>query len=59
MKDIGRTLGKKDWDFSKDPCSGENNWTSSVKVKGFGNAVTCDCSFANATICHIVSMYVP
>ncbi|WJX67799.1 hypothetical protein P8452_52236 [Trifolium repens] len=56
MKDIGRTLGKKDWDFSKDPCSGENNWTSSVKVKGFGNAVTCDCSFANATICHIVSI---
>ncbi|CAJ2659529.1 unnamed protein product [Trifolium pratense] len=56
MKDIGRTLGKKDWDFSKDPCSGENNWTSSVKVKGFENAVTCNCSFANATICHIVSI---
>jgi hypothetical protein len=59
MKEIGRTLGKKDWDFSKDPCSGENNWTSSVKVKGFESAVTCNCSFANATICHIVSMYVP
>ncbi|KAK2368168.1 putative leucine-rich repeat receptor serine/threonine-protein kinase [Trifolium repens] len=56
MKDIGRTLGKKDWDFSIDPCSGENNWTSSVKVKGFESAVTCNCSFANATICHIVSI---
>jgi hypothetical protein len=58
MKDIGKTLGKKDWDFSKNPCSGENNWTSSVQVKGFENAVTCNCSFANATVCHIVSMYV-
>ncbi|WJX67811.1 hypothetical protein P8452_52247 [Trifolium repens] len=56
MKDIGKTLGKKDWDFSKNPCSGENNWTSSVQVKGFENAVTCNCSFANATVCHIVSI---
>ncbi|WJX72505.1 hypothetical protein P8452_56381 [Trifolium repens] len=57
MKDIGRTLGKKDWDFSVDPCSGQSNWnTSSVQVKGFENAVTCNCSFANATVCHIVSI---
>ncbi|KAK2368189.1 putative leucine-rich repeat receptor serine/threonine-protein kinase [Trifolium repens] len=56
MKDIGRTLGKNDWDFSKDPCSGESNWTSSVQVKGFENAVTCNCSFVNATLCHIVSI---
>ncbi|KAK2422675.1 hypothetical protein P8452_52237 [Trifolium repens] len=56
MKDIAKTLGKKDWDFSKDPCSGESNWTSSVQVSGSENAVTCNCSFANATVCHIVSM---
>ncbi|CAK8534936.1 unnamed protein product [Lathyrus sativus] len=58
MKDIAKTLGKKDWDFSIDPCSGQSNWTSSVQVNGFENAVTCNCSFANATICHVVSMYV-
>ncbi|XP_045800989.1 probable leucine-rich repeat receptor-like serine/threonine-protein kinase At3g14840 isoform X5 [Trifolium pratense] len=56
MKEIAKTLGKKDWDFSKDPCSGESNWTSSVQVGGSENAVTCNCSFANATICHIVSI---
>lgn len=56
MKEIAKTLGKKDWDFNKDPCSGENNWKSSVQVKGFGNAVTCNCTFANATVCHIVSI---
>ncbi|KAK2422694.1 putative leucine-rich repeat receptor serine/threonine-protein kinase [Trifolium repens] len=56
MKDIAKKLGKKDWDFSKDPCSGESNRTSSVQVSGFQNAVTCNCSFANATVCHIVSI---
>ncbi|XP_061360636.1 probable leucine-rich repeat receptor-like serine/threonine-protein kinase At3g14840 [Gastrolobium bilobum] len=56
MKDIANTLGKKDWDFSVDPCSGKSNWTSSVQVQGFKNAVTCNCSFANATICHVVSI---
>ncbi|KAK7335239.1 hypothetical protein VNO80_27016 [Phaseolus coccineus] len=54
MKEIAKTVGKKDWDFSVDPCSGERNWF--VKVKGFENAVTCNCHFANATICHVVSM---
>ncbi|XP_045801009.1 probable leucine-rich repeat receptor-like serine/threonine-protein kinase At3g14840 [Trifolium pratense] len=56
MKEIAKKLGKKDWDFRIDPCSGESNWTSSVQVSGFENAVTCNCSFANATICHIVSI---
>ena len=58
MKDIAKTLGKKDWDFSVDPCSGQRNWTSSGQAKGLINAVTCDCSFANGTVCHVVSMYV-
>ncbi|RDX95938.1 putative LRR receptor-like serine/threonine-protein kinase, partial [Mucuna pruriens] len=52
LKDIGNALGKKNWDFSVDPCSGERNWTSHTKVRGSENNVTCDCSFANATICH-------
>ncbi|GAU31583.1 hypothetical protein TSUD_54060 [Trifolium subterraneum] len=57
MKDIGKRLGKKDWDFSIDPCSGQSNWiTSSVQLKGFQNTVTCNCSFVNATVCHIVSI---
>ncbi|RHN74858.1 putative transferase, protein kinase RLK-Pelle-DLSV family [Medicago truncatula] len=56
MKDVAKTLGKKDWDFNIDPCSGENNWTTSSPMKGFENAVTCNCTFANATVCHIVSI---
>ncbi|KAK7405351.1 hypothetical protein VNO78_06599 [Psophocarpus tetragonolobus] len=53
LKDIGETLGKKNWDFSVDPCSGEGNWTSRTKVRGTENNVTCDCSFENGTICHV------
>ncbi|KAK7324501.1 hypothetical protein VNO77_28101 [Canavalia gladiata] len=56
MKEIAKTLGKKDWDFSVDPCSGEGNWNSSLQVRGFENGVTCHCSFVNATVCHIVSI---
>lgn len=57
LKEIGRKLGKKDWDFSKDPCSGEGNWTVANAVKGFESFVTCDCSFDRNTTCRVVSMY--
>ncbi|KAL4293754.1 hypothetical protein AHAS_Ahas18G0159700 [Arachis hypogaea] len=59
MKEIAKKVGKNDWNFSVDPCSGLENWNSSNAVKGMLiNAVTCDCSFANAnvTVCHVVSI---
>ena len=28
-------MGKEDWDFSKDPCSGEGNWSVLDLSKGF------------------------
>ncbi|MED6106713.1 hypothetical protein PIB30_007036 [Stylosanthes scabra] len=57
LKEIGNTLGKKDWDFSVDPCSGKRNWSSPAS-KSYSeiNAVTCDCSFSNRTLCHVVSI---
>ncbi|XP_058751817.1 probable leucine-rich repeat receptor-like serine/threonine-protein kinase At3g14840 [Vicia villosa] len=56
LMDIGKTLGKKDWDFSVDPCSGQNNWISPTQLQGSENAVTCNCSFQNNTLCHVVSV---
>ncbi|XP_057725832.1 probable leucine-rich repeat receptor-like serine/threonine-protein kinase At3g14840 isoform X1 [Arachis stenosperma] len=57
LKEIGNTLGKKDWDFSVDPCSGERNWSSPAsKSYSTLNAVTCDCSFSNNNLCHVVSI---
>ncbi|KAK6141204.1 hypothetical protein DH2020_025047 [Rehmannia glutinosa] len=56
LKEIGRRLGKKDWNFSKDPCSGEGNWSVPITRKGFESSVTCDCSFDHNTTCHVVSI---
>uniref|UniRef100_A0A7N0TIL8 Uncharacterized protein n=1 Tax=Kalanchoe fedtschenkoi TaxID=63787 RepID=A0A7N0TIL8_KALFE len=53
LKKIQSKLGKTDWDFSKDPCSGQGNW-SIHGVKGFESSVTCDCSFNNNSTCHII-----
>ncbi|XP_019450582.1 PREDICTED: probable leucine-rich repeat receptor-like serine/threonine-protein kinase At3g14840 [Lupinus angustifolius] len=52
LKDIGKTLGKKEWDFNVDPC----NWRTSIEVGGAQNAVTCNCSFQDNTVCHVVSV---
>ncbi|KAK7244121.1 hypothetical protein RIF29_38939 [Crotalaria pallida] len=58
LKDIAKTLGKKDWDFSVDPCSGENNWiSSSIQDRGGSkNNVICDCSYASGTVCHVTNI---
>ncbi|XP_042010448.1 probable LRR receptor-like serine/threonine-protein kinase At1g07650 isoform X1 [Salvia splendens] len=55
LEEIGRKLGKRDWDFSKDPCGGEGNWTANDGL-GVENFVTCDCSFDHNTTCRVVRM---
>ncbi|KAH6764093.1 Leucine-rich repeat transmembrane protein kinase [Perilla frutescens var. frutescens] len=56
LKEIAKKLGKKDWDFREDPCSGEGNWSVPVTMKGFESSVTCDCTFDQMSACHIVSI---
>ena len=56
LEDIAKILGKKDWDFSVDPCSKERNWTSAVQVKGSENEVRCNCDYNNGTVCHVTNM---
>ncbi|XP_073125672.1 probable LRR receptor-like serine/threonine-protein kinase At1g07650 isoform X2 [Henckelia pumila] len=56
LKEIGRRLGKNDWDFSKDPCSGEGNWSVPITRKGFESSVSCDCTFDKNSSCHVVSI---
>ncbi|KAK3039047.1 hypothetical protein RJ639_028498 [Escallonia herrerae] len=55
LREIGKRLGKTDWDFSKNPCGKEGNWSSSSR-KGSESFVMCDCSFDHNTTCHVVSM---
>ncbi|XP_015082803.1 probable LRR receptor-like serine/threonine-protein kinase At1g07650 isoform X2 [Solanum pennellii] len=56
LKVIAKKFGKRDWDFNKDPCSGEGNWSTAITVKGFESSVACDCSFNNNSTCHITSI---
>uniref|UniRef100_A0A0A0L381 non-specific serine/threonine protein kinase n=1 Tax=Cucumis sativus TaxID=3659 RepID=A0A0A0L381_CUCSA len=61
LKEIGKSLGKRDWNFSADPCNGSHGWISQPNqipnnVAGFENNLTCDCTFLNATVCHVISI---
>ncbi|KAK7335232.1 hypothetical protein VNO80_27009 [Phaseolus coccineus] len=56
LEDIAKILGKKDWDFSVDPCSKERNWTSAVQVKGSENELRCNCTYNNGTVCHVTNI---
>ncbi|XP_070664343.1 probable leucine-rich repeat receptor-like serine/threonine-protein kinase At3g14840 isoform X2 [Malus domestica] len=58
LKDIAKTLGKTDWDFSgdADPCSGQLPWADPSAPKGLENAISCNCSYENSTVCYITSI---
>ncbi|KAF3788382.1 putative LRR receptor-like serine/threonine-protein kinase [Nymphaea thermarum] len=55
LQQIGKILGKTDWNFSVDPCSGQSGWTTLRPQKGFENEVGCHC---NDAVCHVTTMYV-
>ncbi|KAF9666671.1 hypothetical protein SADUNF_Sadunf16G0253000 [Salix dunnii] len=56
LRDIAKTLGKTDWNFSADPCGGQWGWANPNAEEGSENAVSCNCTFSNATICHVTSI---
>ncbi|CAN6558327.1 unnamed protein product [Malus baccata var. baccata] len=55
LKDIAKTLGKTDWNFSgdADPCSRQLPWTDPNAPKGSENGINCNCS---STVCHITGI---
>ncbi|XP_031266036.1 probable leucine-rich repeat receptor-like serine/threonine-protein kinase At3g14840 isoform X1 [Pistacia vera] len=54
LKEIAKRLGKRDWNFSVDPCSKEESWVA--VAENLLKNVTCNCSFSNGTVCHVVSI---
>ncbi|KAH1103539.1 hypothetical protein GYH30_037470 [Glycine max] len=50
LKDMGKTLGKKEWDTDIDPCSGQPPWFTSKE----NNNVTCNCTIPGENFCHVV-----
>ncbi|CAK7351851.1 unnamed protein product [Dovyalis caffra] len=56
LRDIAKTIGKTNWNFSADPCGGQWGWADPNPEKGSENGVTCNCTFSNGTICHVISV---
>ncbi|KAL6202015.1 hypothetical protein ACLB2K_025726 [Fragaria x ananassa] len=57
LKDIAKTLGKTNWNFSADPCGSAYGWANLKPVKGSEDAVTCNCTLVpNSTVCHVTSI---
>ncbi|RVW79007.1 putative LRR receptor-like serine/threonine-protein kinase [Vitis vinifera] len=57
LEEIAEQVGKKDWNFSLNPCDGNSNWsTPNRKEKPlYNNTLTCNCSYPNGQ-CHVVQM---
>ncbi|KDP23040.1 hypothetical protein JCGZ_00505 [Jatropha curcas] len=47
LREIGKTLGKKDWNINVDSCSNKSGWGKPESIQD--NNITCDCG----TICHV------
>ncbi|KAJ8616582.1 hypothetical protein MRB53_035954 [Persea americana] len=56
LREISMTLGEENWNFSADPCSRESGWAGAAHTEEVENAVTCNCSYQNNTVCHVVSI---
>ncbi|XP_022941233.1 probable leucine-rich repeat receptor-like serine/threonine-protein kinase At3g14840 isoform X3 [Cucurbita moschata] len=59
LREIGKTLGKTDWNFDADPCGGvSSGWVSDSPQfdPNFTNNVTCNCTFLNNTVCHVTNI---
>ncbi|CAM8903740.1 unnamed protein product [Rhodiola kirilowii] len=52
LRVIAKSLGKVNWNFSVDPCSGLSGWNSDSE----NNNVKCDCTFSNKTVCHVTNI---
>ena len=55
LRRIAEKLGKTNWDFGVDPCSGEGNRSVPDATKVSEMDVFCDCS-SNKSGCHIISL---
>ncbi|CAL5403101.1 unnamed protein product [Camellia sinensis] len=56
LKEIGKLLGKNDWNFSVDPCSGELGWAKHPDLDSSQNAVKCGNCTSDNTTCHVVTI---
>ncbi|KAK1276484.1 putative LRR receptor-like serine/threonine-protein kinase [Acorus gramineus] len=54
LKQVAKTLGRPDWNFTVDPCDEKRfPWTIQNPVKGSESYVNCNCS---STVCHVIGI---
>ncbi|TYH13681.1 hypothetical protein ES288_A06G158300v1 [Gossypium darwinii] len=58
LHEIARELGKRDWDFTKDPCSTHSGWihTETDPMNLYNSTLICNCSFPG-DVCHVDSIF--
>ncbi|KAL9146168.1 hypothetical protein ABFS82_13G092200 [Erythranthe guttata] len=58
LREIADQLGKKDWDFSLNPCSNHSNWTTPPRkdMPWYNNSVICNCEYPDK-VCHVESIF--
>ncbi|KAM0048730.1 hypothetical protein Hdeb2414_s0008g00277811 [Helianthus debilis subsp. tardiflorus] len=59
LRDIAEELGKRDWDFSLNPCDNNPNWATpnQTETSLYNNTVMCNCSYPG-DVCQVIAMYV-
>ncbi|MBA0880972.1 hypothetical protein Goshw_028442 [Gossypium schwendimanii] len=57
LHEIARELGKRDWDFTKDPCGTHSSWIRTEKdpMNLYNSTLICNCSFPG-DVCDVDSM---
>jgi hypothetical protein len=61
LREIATQVGKKDWNFSADPCtSNDSSWATpkSGLRPLYNNSLICNCSIT-VGVCNVVQLYVP
>ncbi|KAF3451342.1 hypothetical protein FNV43_RR07437 [Rhamnella rubrinervis] len=59
LREIGAQVGKKDWNFSVNPCSNHTSWstTKSPDRPLYNNSLVCNCSYSSGDVCHVVKIF--
>ncbi|XP_030967701.1 probable leucine-rich repeat receptor-like serine/threonine-protein kinase At3g14840 [Quercus lobata] len=58
LREIRLQLGKKDWNFSVDPCINESSWlTPKLDSRPlYNNSLFCNCSYPDS-VCHVIGLF--
>ncbi|KAI7736503.1 hypothetical protein M8C21_000487, partial [Ambrosia artemisiifolia] len=57
LHDIADELGKRDWNFSLNPCDNNTNWAtpSLDETSPYNNTLKCNCSYPEG-VCHVIAI---